>query len=358
MRGAGYTLAALILRACQLSLLLSACIFPIDPLRAPSDAGTTPDSGTQCGAGLADCDGNGSCETDVVHSTEACGRCRHSCLGGTCSGGVCGAVTLAQDQHTPGGIAIAAGQAYWVSDDDAVIRQAAATLPGAVDVAPTDTGPISLTANGDALFWTTPGSGTVQGLDPVGGAVTTYAFNQSISWGYPAADGDAVYWCDVDAGAVRKASRSTRAVTLVATSPPPHSVVLAPAPVWTSDQDGVFTLATDGGTRLLNDAGITPTHLAIYRGRAIVCETVGNAVSAIDLTTGQRTVLSATEVNVHGIAADSAGVFWATDTQLMTYDDDGGVRVFADFPSVHRIALTADAVYWTEFTGAVRRLAR
>ena len=62
-----------------------------------------------------------------------------------------------------------------------------------------------------------------------------------------------------------------------------------------------------------------------------------------------RTVIAPQQTNVHGIAADSAGVYWATDPNVMTYDDDGGVRLFADFGGVHRIAAAMDGARspWT-----------
>ena len=40
-----------------------------------------PDTGTGCSAGTADCDGNGSCESDLT-SEATCGSCENRCLAG------------------------------------------------------------------------------------------------------------------------------------------------------------------------------------------------------------------------------------------------------------------------------------
>ncbi|MBX3209574.1 MAG: hypothetical protein KF764_31360 [Labilithrix sp.] len=65
----------------------------------PTDdaGGSTPEGGASCTAPLADCNGDGVCETSLVSDPENCGACGHDCgAGGTCTASECQPVTLAK----------------------------------------------------------------------------------------------------------------------------------------------------------------------------------------------------------------------------------------------------------------------
>lgn len=60
---------------------------------APLDRGPTACPGT-----LADCDGDGTCESNLAVSRDHCGACGHGCLGADCASGSCQEIVLAPGQ--------------------------------------------------------------------------------------------------------------------------------------------------------------------------------------------------------------------------------------------------------------------
>lgn len=78
----------------------------------------------------------------------------------------------------------------------------------------------------------------------------------------------------------------------------------------------------------------------------------------VSLQTGEVTTLASGETNVHAVAATEHSVFWASSAGLVRTSHDGtGRENVADASNVHRIAVGAGALFWTENTTArVRRL--
>lgn len=61
-----------------------------------SDSGALPDGGASCAAPLADCNGDGACETSLESDPKNCGTCGRGCgAGAACADKVCQPVTLA-----------------------------------------------------------------------------------------------------------------------------------------------------------------------------------------------------------------------------------------------------------------------
>lgn len=60
------------------------------------------------------CGANDEC-VDLLTSAQHCGECDHACPSGECTGGVCTAIVLAQDQHGPSSISISADTLFWTS---------------------------------------------------------------------------------------------------------------------------------------------------------------------------------------------------------------------------------------------------
>jgi hypothetical protein len=81
-----------------------------------TDAGGDPgqDSGTTCSAPLADCDGNGSCETSTATEPKHCGACGHDCGGGTCQNGRCQPQTIAPNVNAPLSLAVNSSGVFWI----------------------------------------------------------------------------------------------------------------------------------------------------------------------------------------------------------------------------------------------------
>jgi hypothetical protein len=60
-----------------------------------ADTCGAPDLGfSPCPDGMADCDGDGTCEATLATDAANCGACHHDCLGGACTASVCREVVL------------------------------------------------------------------------------------------------------------------------------------------------------------------------------------------------------------------------------------------------------------------------
>lgn len=307
-----------------------------------------------CAQGFADCDADGlSCETPLTGNDAHCGRCGRACFGGGCINDVCGTVLLAFDDAGAGGIGIAEAVPVWTTSRGDVRRPG---NPEGTVVVTTSAEPLSLATRGRAVAWSTL-SGAVEYLPELSGTVRQLASGRNITWGSVALDDDFIYWPVVDAGLIERAPRGGGAVSIYARLPGAHSVTAGP-PVLFDGPTGVFTLRSDGGLNPVSTAVVEPTHLAVGGGFVFVCETRSNRVSRIELATGTRDTADA-QVNAHGMAADQDGAFWATELDLMHWPVDGGApRSFRAQRGVHRITLTPQAVYWSEFEGAVRMQTR
>ncbi len=319
------------------------------------DAGVDAGSPLTCDAGFADCDGDRlTCETVLASDDSNCARCGRDCLGGGCNNGTCGAVLLSFDDDAgPLSIGVVDGVPVWTTERDEVRRPGGAR---GVRVVGTTVGPVSLVAHEGAVAWSSL-SGAVEYLPGLDASVRQIVFDRGITWGYPALDDDFIYWAVVDAGVVERAPRDGGPVTVYARLPLVHSVVSGSAVLF-AGPSGVFALGADGGNNPITTGVTNATHLAIGGGFAWVCETDNDRVSRIELTSGARVTTDDQQLNAHGIAADSMGAFWATDKYLMFWPADGGPPAPFRDAGVLRIALTPEAIYWTEFAGAVRMQTR
>lgn len=59
-----------------------------------------------CKAPLADCNGDGTCDTSIDNDPKNCGACGHDCGGGTCGGGKCQPQTLMDKLANPVSLAV------------------------------------------------------------------------------------------------------------------------------------------------------------------------------------------------------------------------------------------------------------
>jgi len=78
----------------------------------PSETGLPPPDGTAPFEGAAN--DSPSCG-DTVSDPANCGRCGHSCLGGTCAGGLCQPQVLAANQPSATNLAVDSSTVYWAA---------------------------------------------------------------------------------------------------------------------------------------------------------------------------------------------------------------------------------------------------
>lgn len=78
-----------------------------------------PDLGpTTCAPGLADCDGDGTCDVTLATDGAHCGACQHDCLGGACQAGVCQKVAITpafSPSEAFGPMAVHQGRVYYAA---------------------------------------------------------------------------------------------------------------------------------------------------------------------------------------------------------------------------------------------------
>ena len=80
-----------------------------------SSSGNGPlDSATSCPSELADCNGDGVCETAPASDPEHCGACGHACQGGLCAEGRCLPQTIASSVVAPLDLAVNSTGVFWI----------------------------------------------------------------------------------------------------------------------------------------------------------------------------------------------------------------------------------------------------
>src|SRR5688572_29280260 len=85
---------------------------PVDA-NPPIDAIEEKEASVVCPAGFGDCNGDGTCETNVAQSDpNNCGACGRNCDGETCTSGVCAPQIIARSE-TPQGVVADNEWVYW-----------------------------------------------------------------------------------------------------------------------------------------------------------------------------------------------------------------------------------------------------
>ncbi len=318
-----------------------------------------------CTGGYALC--GSSC---VVEQTDAnnCGRCGHSCQGGTCSGGACQPVMLASGQNGPSGVTVDPTSVYWTNGGSG-------TGSGSVVKAPLGGGtpttlamgvsyPDGIAVDATSVYWTNSNAtqGSVMKVALTGGTVTTLA---PAGQSYPnaiAVDATSVYWTDGDlsAGAVVKVALGGGTLTTLASGrPAPGGVAIDSANVYWGDQNG-------GTVTEVPLAGGSPTTLASGQahplGVAVDAVNVYWTNSVISGTVMERPLGSASLVTLasgqdlpFNLALDAKNVYWTTQGggTVMSVPLGGGAptTLASGQNSPWGIAVDATSVYWTTHNG-------
>lgn len=313
-----------------------------------------------CAAGTADCDGNGSCETNVATSPTNCGQCGHSCSGTTCAGGFClpdlvvpGANLTSVDRDssattlvfTRGG---AGGGVYRVNKSTKAVTTIVANQNAtAVDVVTTYTfftdadtgakrvlsgggaatllgaglGGKQLDSNGNDVFFTATaglmkvdaGGGPVQIFDPSPG---TFGLRYDSGPGL-------VFWTVPAAGEVRYSPSSAPAVQKVATAQGEPSFVKVDATYvfWTATTDGAIRRANKPSTGVTTVfSGLQSPYALAQDGTELFWASKASGGLWKGLKTGGTpTKLADSLTNVLCLEVDGTHVYWI--------DSDGMKRV-------------------------------
>lgn len=333
-----------------------------------------------CPLGFADCDGDGTCEADLV-SVDHCGACNYACAV-ACDSGVCvlddGAVAVTT-------VSVYEGGAHVYFNDYAGGRILRVPKAGGEreSVATSCATPRAIHVDETQYFWTCGGS---EGAAPPDGYVgnnskaefdfktVTAAVNP---WGI---DGDlnVVVWAQADDGSIRYRVKNNALVEEVLL---PAGSGIAPGFI-AIDADYVFGIeSSNGGTVYRVGRGVAPVlttladsdrtlnaaNLAIDETH-VYWTTAQGQVQRIDKEGEQFEVMNPTDSKpVYGIAVDATHVYWSVQGppgELRRMPKTGGEQELLATSSRPLegwggLALADDSIYWAALTiegGAAHRI--
>lgn len=303
------------------------------------DSGHDASSDGEVESGTAEAGSDAAPEASVdascgstLNDPNNCGACGHSCQGGGCSGGLCGAITLVTGRTNPYGITVDANNVYWTESYDG---------------APVMSVPIA------------------------GGTATTLASGRN----YPndiAVDAHNVYWADGDATMYVPIGGGT-AVTIAPLVSPgggqgPSAIALDPGGAdiyWSNDNEYMGTLLDtpfDGGTPTTLASSLVYPNTLVRYGTNLFFSVNGYVLSIPAAGGAVATLASMGGDTAAALAVSSAGIYW-TDNDLggvVTVGLDGGTATTLATNTIEPSGIAVDGtyVYWTTYgsPGAVMRL--
>jgi hypothetical protein len=292
---------------------------PDAPIDAPVDA---PPDALVCTGDDVVCEG--ACVTPASFDGDAahCGRCGHSCLGGTCTAGVCEAVALATDQRVPSGVVADENFVYWSIAGDAGGGGAILRAPlsgGAPEVlAANQNGAGGLQRDATHLYWARPIDGMLVRMPLAGGTPTPIVVG-----GRPGTfvvDPSGVYFGDDAARTISRVSHAGGTPTVLVTDQRAQCQMA----VFGTDLYMSVVPAT-GAPRLMRAplGGGVPSTVLVG---------IGNACSV---------AMNANRLFVTNL--QSSGTVTSAN-----HDGSDAAAIATQRPGPASIALDADAVYWTE----------
>ena len=334
------------------------------------------DVADQCEAGTIDCDGDMSngCE-QVLNNAEHCGRCGHDCLGGTCAGGACQPLLLANGIQNPYGLVKdfdyvygtgddANGQVWKVPVDGCVAPENCASLLSSGGARYKD-----IALDDEALFFTDKSANRVVRIQKTGGAECVLATGQQTPVGI-AVDDTYVYWAAQSGNEIWRASKAC-----ASGSPPEVIIVSTPSPqllrldasglYWTSLDGGLVSWASVDGTSTEPVwSGSTPGNFMfglamddqwVYWREGYHLSSSGTArvARAPRDRSGTLEVLADDQVNPRYLAIDETHVYWTADDAVRRVAKAGGdVQTLAQgYPSAHGIVVDEAAVFFCTYYG-------
>lgn len=109
--------------------------------------------GYTCNTGYTDCDGQAAngCEAQLASDSNNCNSCGHSCGGGSCSSGVCQAMTLASGLDNPYRLTTDSTSVYW--KDNAALKSMPLAGGTIKSLVPYPGGYGALGANGNYMYY-------------------------------------------------------------------------------------------------------------------------------------------------------------------------------------------------------------
>jgi hypothetical protein len=312
------------------------------------------------------------CQANLLIDPNNCGRCSHSCLGATCTSGLCTPATFSDTYGTPHGIALDTSlYVYWTDSMGYVWRQprtftslTSATYVGYYGPAGgKDT--ITVDSTGSYVYIAAPGladAGAIAYASTIslGGATNVLASYQGSPAGI-AVDTTYAYWTTLSSS-LRYAAKTQLDASVFVESIPSAVETFG----LTSDSTNLYW--TDIGTGAVNACSrpsclsehtvtaASARYLAVSGTTVYFATTVPAAIMSCNITScpSPTTITTLTTGTPYGVAADSLAVYF-------TVQNDGGTVQRCALPSCtggplvlarnvgtpNLIAVDTQYVYWT-----------
>jgi hypothetical protein len=310
--------------------LVSSCslVTSLDDLAtAPQDGGT-------------DVSGETSCSPNTDTDPANCGRCNHSCLGGTCTSGKCDPIVLASGQPNVFGLAVGNGYVYWSAYGAGAVKRCPVAGCGAspqtiAQVSGSLTMGLvidSKNAYFSAKVSTNVTLGTVYSVPLDGSAAPTPLVTNLDHPVWLGIDTTSVYWANWGDGRIMSCP-------LGSSCPSPQ------------------TIHTQTGGPNAGPNGIASTGTAVYwvsdDGSARRCA-IGNCATPVVFATG----LSSPQA----IVVDVVSTYWTNQVGSSVQKcqlsgcNNSPTLVASNEPGAEGIAVDTSGIYWTDSTGGLVRM--
>lgn len=270
-------------------------------------------------------------------------------------------MTLASGQSAPSGIAVDGNSVYWTNGGDGTVMKIARSGGAPIPLASHQANPSGIAVDATRVYWTNDDDdGAVMAVALSGGTPVVLASDQANPSGI-AADAASVYWTNKGDGTVMKAALAGGAPTVLASGQanPSGIAVDATSVYWTNYADGtVMRLPLTGGTPTAIASGQSlPLGLAVDGTHLYWTNQDRNgAVMKMALAGGTPVTIASGQPMPTGIAVDASDVYWTTDTGsgavMRTALSGGTPTAFA--PGQRRptgIVVDGAYVYWTNLGG-------
>ena len=324
-----------------------------------------------------------TCTASVDTDSANCGRCGHSCLGGSCVSGVCQPVAFATGQGPVKDLSAAGGVVCW--DNDEV--SGANPIEGAVKCQKTSgsSSPLTissgaqlaggLVADSNDVYFSSNLRGGLGEADesPLLAAQPAQLFDltpnlpNTLMEGVAVNSAGAIYFGA--GGNILSVPVGGGTVSTLVSGATPSSTLSLTADIsnvyWVSDH--VWRASTLGASPVALAATSSGAGgIAVDSANVYWTDVSTSNVMTVPIAGGTAVSLSPSESStpVTGIAVDVTGVYWATGgpssgAVLRARLGGGTVETLATGTSPHGVALDATSIYWTDtVAGTVMRLAK
>lgn len=346
----------------------------VDAADGGSDAADA-DVTVSCTGPMAECDGDLSetCETNTSSDGQHCGACGHDCLGGACTAGKCGTVTVwSLTGERPTRLAIDATHIYFVDYSAGNVRRVSKDGK-TVELLATGQTAIRVAVDDSFAYWTDNTGKRLMKVAKTGGTPIIVASDVNAAQAVkPTAD--RVYVSDyTSAGRIGWVPKAGGTTTWIATGVPwPSDIALTPAHAYftsVANNGVVRRVPLDGGT--VNDVLALDNSVAIEANAdSVFVTSIGTGkgkgvIVRVPLAGGAGVTVASALQEPAGVTVDQTHLYYtdvgANTVNRIALQGSGNLPELLDAnnSSPRGIVNDAVAIYWAdELNGAIKKRAK